>query len=153
MVRKTPKNSEEETTWTEERESIAGTTSRSRQDYYDLQTAEPLNDSRHISSSCHSRSYGGASSFKIWFRTLSFVCLLSYGLCIFYTDSKENDFPRLGRRSQPFDVENDGLLDVDVDEDGFISQKEYHIAMRPRHALDRWISKWNFKMSDRNSEY
>ena len=150
MLRKTLTKSEESRR--DNRETILD--GSSREDLCDFQTLQPLNNnSRHISSTSHSRSSGGASSFKIWFRTLSFVCLISYGLCIFYTDSKENDFPRLGRRSQSFDAENDGLLDVDVDEDGFISQKEYHIATRPRHALDRWISKWNFKMSDTNSKY
>ncbi len=130
----------------------------------------------------------------LWLQTLTLFCLLSSGLCIFYTDSKENDFPRLGRRGRPFSANtdalvrdqigrgrfpgdglslprggarfppggpagasdggvSDALLDVDVDEDGIISQKEYHIAMRPRHQLDQWLSKWNFRMSDTNSEY
>ncbi len=109
----------------------------------------------------------GASS-GVWMRTLTLFCLLGYGMCIFYTDSKENDFPRLGRRAPPLDGERDGLLgedqrpgpqslethlDIDVDEDGIVSQKEYHIAMRPRHPLDHWISRWNLKMANRNRKY
>ena len=147
MIRKAVRNSED----TEERETIPGRSHQGSapEECWNSKAVQPQSSSREISS--HQSRSSGASSFKIWFRTLSFVCLLSYGLGIFYTDSKENDFPRLGRRAQPFDPENDDL-DVDVDEDGYISQKEYHIAMRPRHALDRWISKLNFKMSDRNSK-
>ena len=31
---------------------------------------------------------------------LTVVCLLDLGMCIFYTDSKEHDYPRIGKRKQ-----------------------------------------------------
>lgn len=31
---------------------------------------------------------------------LTIICILDFGMCLFYTDSKENDYPRIGKRRQ-----------------------------------------------------
>ena len=53
------------------------------------------------------------------------VCILDFGTCLFYTDSKENDYPRIGKRKRYNDY---------VDETDFYGRK-FRDSIKSMHSL------------------
>ena len=85
----------------------------------------------------------------LWHTLAVLIFCLDFTQAVFFTNSKENDYPRLGRRSAASALQ----IIEDFNDDGKYSIREIAAAIKPRSYGDMLFLRSSFRKFDSNSEY